>query len=1271
MIFLRSLQIFAMRPQRRAAAAAALAAFLCAIADPAPGQGQAVKGEVSAAVSGGYARIVVHLAEEVESSVKVAGGIVVVNFKRPVNVPIEKVSTAVPDYVGAARRDPDGTGLRIALARKVTVNSMAAGERLFIDLLPETWTGLAPGLPQEVIEELARRAREAEKLLRQQRKYVQNQRPTRIRIASQPTFTRYVFELPDVVAVSVERDKDVLTVSFAAPLQFDLADAKASLPRIVKSIDSSGDSGSARVRFAFADKADVRTFRDEGNYVVDIGSADGADDAGTNDRINDPSGIGTRGGLPSLNGLDVPETIPAAGPAAAQPSGSRPAQRAAAPADNARPQQRAAAPVQASAAEPPRATEAAPAQAPPPVAAPQETPPAPAKPVADSAPPRDAPSAPPPQTTPAAAPAAPPPAAAAVPAEAPRLAAADAAPANAQAPPAAAAPKSPRDPNLVDVQFARLGDDLRLTFPFAAPTPAAVFRRTDTLWLVFDTEATIDIEAVKADSTGTVRSAQVLPLPGGQAVRIKLERPRLASVVSDGTHWVLALGDSVEEPTRPLGISRNIAGTVRPSATIPIDNPRRLFRLADPDIGDTLLVIAALGPARGFLKSQDFVEFRLLASTQGIVIQPIADDMHAELSADKIVLSRPDGLTLSGAAVSARNSAAFRPVVFDPQLWGFDRQSDFTERKYKLVAAAAEAAESKRGVPRLELARFYLSREMYVEAKGVLDIALGEERPTAENPTGLVLRAIAKIMLNRPEEALKELSDPLIGDQYDSPLWRAFAYARQGKWGEARQGFRNIEAKIAALPIELQQIALKEALRAAIEVRDFAGAAERLHEFETIGMPRHMQPTVLVLSGRLAQGLGKNEDALKAFRAAAETSDRPAAAQGQLREIALRYGLGDLKRGDVIAELETLTALWRGDETEVEALQMLTRLYTEEGRYRDAFHAMRTALKAHPNSEATRRIQEDAAQTFDSLFLAGKGDAMPAIDALSLFYDYRELTPIGRRGDEMIRRLADRLVSVDLLYQASELLQHQIDKRLQGAARSQVATRLAVIYLMDRKPEKALGVLKATRLAELTGDLRSLRLLLEARALSDLGRHELALEIIANIEKREAIRLRSDILWAAKRYGEAGEQIELLYGERWKNFEPLSDAERGDVLRMAIGYALSEDGIGLGRLREKYGAKMLEGPDRRAFDIATAPFGANAAEFRDISRLVAASDTLSTFLREMRTSYPEIGAMSGIDSPYGEKASARPAPAGREAARGSPDAMPTGSILPDRARMRR
>ena len=139
---------------------------------------------------------------------------------------------------------------------------------------------------------------------------------------------------------------------------------------------------------------------------------------------------------------------------------------------------------------------------------------------------------------------------------------------------------------------------------------------------------------------------------------------------------------------------------------------------------------------------------------------------------------------------------------------------------------------------------------------------------------------------------------------------------------------------------------------------------------------------------------------------------------------------------------------------------------------------------------------------------AARARRLPPVEALGLFYDFRELTPIGRRGDEMIRRLADRLVSVDLLDQAAELLQHQVDHRLQGAARAQVATRLAVVYLMNRKPDRALTTLRATRAADFSNELRNQRLLLEARALSELGRHDVALEVIANINSREAMRLR-------------------------------------------------------------------------------------------------------------------------------------------------------------------
>jgi hypothetical protein len=91
-------------------------------------------------------------------------------------------------------------------------------------------------------------------------------------------------------------------------------------------------------------------------------------------------------------------------------------------------------------------------------------------------------------------------------------------------------------------------------------------------------------------------------------------------------------------------------------------------------------------------------------------------------------------------------------------------------------------------------------------------------------------------------------------------------------------------------------------------------------------------------------------------------------------------------------------------------------------------------------------------------------------------------------------------------------------------------------------------------------------------------------------------------------------------------------------------------------LRERYSAKMVDGPDRRAFEIATSPLGSKAAEFRDIAKLLA-FDTLENFLREMRARFPEIGALSPLAQPQ--------VPVRHSARPGAPaDPSPTGSLAP-------
>lgn len=793
---------------------------------------------------------------------------------------------------------------------------------------------------------------------------------------------------------------------------------------------------------------------------------------------------------------------------------------------------------------------------------------------------------------------------------------------------AVAPPEVNSGPKLVP-EVRRTSDDLRVTFSFAGPTPAAAFRRSDSIWLVFDTDKSIDPTPIQSQGGSLIAAAGTLELPKGRAVRIRLNRPQLVTLSGDEQSWTLTLADKAEQPSQPLTAARNNADPKRANVTVALAKPGQLHHIKDPDAGDALTVMTAGLPVRGFVKRQDFVEFSLLESMQGVVIQQTSDDLTADIASSKLVLSRPGGLTLSSVmTMPERSIGAVRPI-FDAGTWQENQTSDFLTMRNSLLAAASRATGDKRMSAHIDLARFYLARGFYPEAKGVLDFILGETKESEVDPSAYIIRAVASTLSGNPELALKDLANPAIGANSDAQLWKGLAYAEQGKWVDAREKFKNAEFAITGLPIDLQRVVTIEAFRAALEVKDYPTAGLRSNDLTTMGPGPGQEGEIALLRGRLAEVLGHDKDALAAYQASIDSSNRPAAAEATLLNVALRQKRDMLNDDDAIRELETASTTWRGDSTEVKNLGMLSQLYAAKGRYNDAFAVGRTATKLEPNSEISRKVQDQTSALFDQLYNSSKGDDLPPVEALAMFYEYRDLTPIGRRGDELIRHLADRLVAVDLLDQASELLQYQIDHRLEGSARAQVASRLAMVYLMNRKPVRAIAALRTTRIADLAGELRQQRLLLEARAQSDVGRHDLALDIVSNINGREAVRLRSDIYWAARRWRESSEQIELLYGDRWRDFQPLTSIEKSDIIRAAIGYALAEDAVGLARFREKYSAKM-EGNDRAIFDIAAKPAAANSSDFARIAKMAAAIDTLDGFLREMKARYPDAIARAKL-----------------------------------------
>lgn len=1111
--------------------AAVVAVTLLCSAEIAVGQSEPIKGSAVLSAQNGFARLVLTLDSDSEPEANVVGNVLVARFKRKAQVALDGIAGSAPEYVGAVRRDPDGMGIRFALQRKVTLHTVALGERTYIDLLPEEWSGAPPGLPLEIVRELAERARTAERALRLQRGQTAPKPPPpiRVRASQQPKSLRFTFDLPANVSATSAIEDRKLTVSFNAPLSFDLGDAKTvSSSKITAITPKLADVTSAVEMMMIGPGSELRAFREDQTYVVELLEAQSV----PVQQIEQSAAA------------QLPKPPPAdhqdAETAAEIPAGDKAA------ASN---QSNADARAQAAASR---------TRTPTPVASKQDQSPS-------------------------------------------------------------AAPAS-QPSELSGLQVTPGSDVVRIVLPVPTSVPMALFRRRDKVWLVIDGEAAIDPKEIVGGANGLITDAQIVHLDRATGVRIRLKRPLLPSLSEGEQGWIVSLAEISRPSTTPLVAVRNISDPRHATVTVMLPGNGHLHRLLDPEDGEVLQVVTALAPVRAVMRRQTFVEFALLETVHGLAIDAKADDLAVELTPQRVLLDRPGGLVLSPDA--ATRAGLQSGVLFSLHDWQENQKGLFADRLGLLMTALANAAPADRANARVEVARFYIARGFYSEAKGILDGLLGDET-TKDNPVVLTLHALASTLAGFPDLALKDVAKLSDDANPDKKLWTAMALARQSKWSQARENFQRAGGAIAALPIDLQRLVQYFSALASLETGEIAAAAAGLNELDLLDIADGMKPSVAVLRGRVAQALGRDEEASFAFRFAAGSSDRQASTDAQLWEIALQQKRGAPVSDTMLQDLETLAITWRGDSFELRALQMLTKVYGATGRFHEALEASRSATRLQPNSEIARQAQDHAAELFTQLYLTPKGNAVPPIEALATFYEYPELTPIGRQGDELIRRLADRLVAVDLLDQAGELLQYQIDNRLDGAARAQVAAKLATIYLMNRKPQRAIAALQSSRLAELSGELRQQRLLLEARGQSDIGRRDLALDIISNVAGKEAIRLRSDIHWAARRWREASEQIELYLEDRWRDFTPLNAIEKGDVLRAAIGYTLADDTLGQARFREKFAPLMASAEDSAMLQVASQPTSARSQDLAQVVKLAASVDTLDGFVRDMKARFQE------------------------------------------------
>lgn len=476
------------------------------------------------------------------------------------------------------------------------------------------------------------------------------------------------------------------------------------------------------------------------------------------------------------------------------------------------------------------------------------------------------------------------------------------------------------------------------------------------------------------------------------------------------------------------------------------------------------------------------------------------------------------------------------------------------------------------------------------------------------------LEATTRFVTGHYQEAIKRFEETDLyssGDVFqaeDNKLWWSAEAASENKRNDVAELplLNNLDGFLKNYPVNILNNFALLAVEDALKRNDLARAEEILAAFKDEN--RFVEKNSI----EFFRGLyyAKNEEDNKALEVwdnlITEIGDPYNRARAQFASTILKLDKKKINAKQAIANLNSIRNLWRGGQLEFHVLNLLGEFYMETGQPMEGFRVWKEAVSAFPGSDESLLIAKKMSQQFVKIFSQGEADKMPQIDAITLYYEFRELTPIGKQGDDMISNLIDRLTDVDLLDRAAALLTHQVRFRLSGEERDVASTKLVRIHMINHDPQKAIDVLDATESDKISPEITTTRRYLRAQALLDLGKNNKVITLLQDDNSTNAAFLRADVYWNNGVWRKVVDELEVPFRELRRDEKRLNIEETNQLIKLAVSYALIDRQKRLQVLYEDF-AGFIDDPNKKSLltFIAT---NKGAVDYKNLEQTVGYKD---------------------------------------------------------------
>ena len=1110
---------------------------------------------VRASVHKEFGRLVFSWPSPVTHKLDVSEEGLTLEFGRPIIASYQRARGALGRYIQEISSDPGGRHVRIQFTDRFEAYSYDSGSAVILEIARIEAEPEDVASDSQLLSANRQVSNSATKAVAQATRLAGNAPNIRVRSGEHDDYTRLVFDWPSNVEYSLEQSAGIVIVHFQQAANLGLAAVQNSPPRFLGQITSQQSDDGVRVAIAVAPSSTARHFLSGPKVVIDVRAPTGNEAI-----VALPADVLTSfapASEPQVQAqaqAPTPEPAPAPAPAPAVPVTSDVATPA--PANDVTP------------AEPSPTESLAEAEA--------ETRTGPVSLVAESR-------------------------------EASQQAAQ-----NASGEAVAAR---------VSGSVGGAGEGASLRFDWDEPVAAAVFRRVGYLWVAFDKATNVDVAALQEAGGGMVGSVQQVPATSGTVLRMITPNEIHPSLSRDGLSWLLNFKQQDFEAKTPITVNAQPDSPVGARVFVPIPEPGAPIGVTDPDVGDNLIIVPTIPLSHGVVEPHTYPEMSILTTMQGVVVIPNTDNLRVRPLRQGIELASSVPLSLSPvspevAAGSKLNALGPVSRILDLEKWELAEPSDFTKRKqeleFNIARARNEAGEQE---ARFELARFYFAHAFAAEALGVLR-ALVETNPEIEEEAEFrLIRGGSRFLMNRLTEAAEDFGAASLDNVDEGAFWRAAVIAKSGEVIAAAHELRRTGNITQPYPKPLRIVMATLIADSIVSIGDINQAQQYLESLRASKPTPNQLAEIDFIEGKLLEVGGDEEGAVLKWEEVLEVDNRPTRFKATLAHMDILMKMERMEADEAIEALERLRFVWRGGEDEFILLRKLGGLYLDQGDYRSGLLALRQAATYFRENQNAPEVTQQMSDTFNFLYMDGGADSLAPVTAIALYDEFKELTPAGRLGDEMIRKLADRLVQVDLLTNAAELLQQQIEFRLEGAEKAQVGLNLAVIHALALEPDKVLATLDETEVPDLPEELDAQRRHMRAQSLIRVGRTEETLLLLKQDKSLDADLIRSELYRGHGDWKNAALSLhKVVRLSSIKPGDPLTEDAATKVLNLATAYTLSGNERALTRLRSDFGGAMARTDLKDAFDLVAQPLSLGMIDPGSIADRVKVVTNFRTFL---------------------------------------------------------